>query len=52
VEPASDPKEIRNTWGIQSLPWLVLLDKDHVVREEGFAPSSINAVLRAMAETP
>lgn len=29
-------KEVRLAWGVQSLPWLILTDAQHVVRAEGF----------------
>jgi hypothetical protein len=29
-------ERIRLVWGIQSLPWLILTDKEHIVRAEGF----------------
>ncbi len=29
-------EQIRLTWGVKSLPWLVLIDRNHVVRAEGF----------------
>ncbi|MEN6337265.1 MAG: hypothetical protein ABFE01_23665 [Phycisphaerales bacterium] len=31
-----DLKAVRRTWGIRSLPWLILADEKHVVRAEGF----------------
>jgi len=31
-----DPDVVRRSWGTKSLPWLILTDKDHVVRAEGF----------------
>ncbi|MHC4074668.1 MAG: peroxiredoxin family protein, partial [Planctomycetota bacterium] len=31
-----DQNEIRAAWGVKSLPWLILTDKDHTIREEGF----------------
>jgi hypothetical protein len=33
----ADVKKTTSVWGIQSLPWLVLTDAQHVVRAEGFA---------------
>lgn len=33
----SDEEETRFTWGVKSLPWLILTDKNHVVKAEGFA---------------
>ena len=29
-------EKVRFTWGVRSLPWLILTDSDHVVRAEGF----------------
>jgi hypothetical protein len=29
-------EKIRNNWGVQSLPWLILTDKNHIVTAEGF----------------
>jgi len=34
--------ELGNTWGIRSLPWLILTDKNHVVVAEGFALNELN----------
>ena len=31
-----DEEEIRFTWGVQSLPWLILTDTEHIVTAEGF----------------
>jgi len=31
-----DEKEVRFTWGVKSLPWLILTDKEHNVTAEGF----------------
>jgi len=28
-------EEIHSTWGVKSLPWLILTDKQHIVRTEG-----------------
>jgi hypothetical protein len=30
-------KRVRFTWGVQSLPWLILTDRSHVVQAEGFS---------------
>jgi peroxiredoxin len=32
-----DEEKIRFTWGVRSLPWLILTDKKHIVRAEGFS---------------
>jgi hypothetical protein len=29
-------------WGVRSLPWLILTDKQHVVTTEGFAPAELD----------
>ncbi len=31
-----DEEEIRFNWGVKSLPWLILTDKEHTVTAEGF----------------
>jgi hypothetical protein len=41
-----DEEEIRFTWGVKSLPWLVLTDKEHIVRAEGFAISELDQKVR------
>lgn len=33
----ADLRQMRQTWGIRSLPWLILADAEHIVRAEGFA---------------
>lgn len=37
----------REAWGARGLPWLILTDRDHVVRAEGFDPSEIEQLLTA-----
>jgi hypothetical protein len=32
-----DTDEIKFNWSVQSLPWLILTDKEHIVNTEGFA---------------
>ena len=44
-----DFEKQRPAWGIKALPWLVLTDKDHVVRAEGFAVSELEAKLKDLA---
>jgi len=41
---------IRFTWGVRSLPWLILTDTEHVVRAEGFAVSELERTLEAQME--
>ena len=35
------------TWGVRSLPWLILTDKKHIVLEEGFNISELNSKLES-----
>jgi hypothetical protein len=37
-----DEEKTRFTWGVRSLPWLILTDKKHVVRAEGFALTELD----------
>jgi hypothetical protein len=34
-------KQVRFTWGVRSLPWLILTDRNHIVRAEGIPPAEI-----------
>jgi len=36
-------EKIRFAWGVQSLPWLILTDLEHIVRAEGFGLSELDA---------
>jgi len=38
-------EDTQRTWGMQSLPWLILADKSHVIRAEGFAPTELQTKL-------
>ena len=40
-----DSDEIRATWGVKALPWLILTDKDRKVTADGFAVSDLDKVL-------
>jgi hypothetical protein len=33
----SDLEKTRYTWGVRSLPWLILTDQEHIVKANGFA---------------
>ncbi|UCF17258.1 MAG: hypothetical protein JSW59_07310 [Phycisphaerales bacterium] len=39
---AEDLEKARYAWGVKSLPWLILTDKNHIVRAEGFGPSELD----------
>ena len=43
---ASDFETRRFRWGIEALPWLILADKGHAVRAEGFAIDELDKVLQ------
>ncbi len=38
-----------STWGVTSLPWLVLTDREHIVRAEGFGISELEQKMRLIA---
>ncbi|MBA7471316.1 hypothetical protein ES707_06622 [subsurface metagenome] len=40
-----DIEKIRFVWGVRSLPWLILTDKQHVVTAEGFTLDELNEKL-------
>ena len=37
-----DAEQIRFNWGVKSLPWLILTDKNHIVITEGFSISELD----------
>jgi len=41
----ADIEKTRFVWGVRSLPWLILTDKQHVVTAEGFAPAELDEKL-------
>ncbi|MBN1806053.1 MAG: redoxin domain-containing protein [Sedimentisphaerales bacterium] len=42
----SKEEKIRFTWGVRSLPWLILTDKKHIVRAEGFNLSELDEKIK------
>lgn len=46
-----DETKTRLTWGIRSLPWLILTDKEHVMRAEGFSISELGKELELITGT-
>jgi len=46
-----DFNKLRYAWGVQSLPWLILTDKDHVVRAEGFQLGDLDGMLAQSTQT-
>ncbi len=47
VVPAGAKKSDRTLrkWGVRALPWLILTDKGHIVRAEGFPLGELDTVL-------
>jgi hypothetical protein len=42
--------EVRFAWNVQSLPWLVLTDREHVVRAEGFGMAELTRKTQALGD--
>ncbi|MCH8119238.1 MAG: carboxypeptidase regulatory-like domain-containing protein [Planctomycetes bacterium] len=45
-----DEEETRFTWGVKSLPWLILTDRKHIVRAEDFRLSELDEKLSAISQ--
>ncbi|MGB2863239.1 MAG: M56 family metallopeptidase [Sedimentisphaerales bacterium] len=43
----ADEKETLFAWGVKSLPWLILTDRNHIVQAEGFVLSELDEKLKA-----
>jgi hypothetical protein len=48
-QKAAIGKEVRFACGVQSLPWLILTNKEHIVRAEGFGISELEQMERLTA---
>ena len=46
---ATDEGQIRFTWGVKSLPWLILADRKRVVTAEGFGLDQLDETIRELA---
>jgi Leucine-rich repeat (LRR) protein len=44
-----DKEKFRFAWGVRSLPWLILTDKNNIVRSEGFTLSDLNDKIKEAA---
>lgn len=42
-----DAEKTRFSWGVRSLPWLILTDSKHIVRAEGFGLTELDDKIRA-----
>ncbi len=45
-----DVEKAKFTWGVRSLPWLILTDTEHIVRTDGFGTNELNEKIKAMAD--
>ena len=43
-------QQIKFAWGVQSLPWLILTDNEHIVTAEGFSVSELDEKIKISAE--
>jgi hypothetical protein len=43
-----DEGKTRFTWGVKSLPWLILTDRSHVIHAEGFGFDSLDNMIEEM----
>jgi hypothetical protein len=41
-----DAEKVKSAWGVPSLPWLILTDRAHVVRAEGFSLDELEAKMQ------
>jgi hypothetical protein len=46
-----DEEEIRFTWGVKSLPWLILTNKQHIVIADGFNLDELEGKIKTIRET-
>jgi len=47
---AGDFQARKAAWGVQSLPWLVLTDKDRIVRAEGFGFDDLESKIKVLGK--
>ncbi|MBN1359255.1 MAG: carboxypeptidase regulatory-like domain-containing protein [Sedimentisphaerales bacterium] len=43
----ADEQKTRLTWGVRSLPWLILTDREHLVTAEGIALDELDAAIES-----
>ena len=44
----NDTEKTRFIWGVRSLPWLILTDKEHIVTAEGFSIAELDDKLKVL----
>ena len=42
-----DEEKIRFAWGVRSLPWLILTDRKHIIKSNGFSLGKLNEKIQA-----
>ena len=47
---AGKEEEVHLAWGVKALPWLILTDRKHIVRAEGFVLSELDGKLKQIDE--
>jgi len=45
-----DEEKIRFEWGVKSLPWLILTDREHIVRAEAFGLAELDEKIKAITQ--
>jgi len=45
-----DSEKIRFTWGVKSLPWLILTNRRHIVAAQGFSLSELNGKIEEVED--
>jgi hypothetical protein len=45
-----DAEKVRFTWGVKSLPWLILTDSKHIIRACGFSLGELDKNIQDVEE--
>lgn len=45
-----DIEKVRLSWGVKSLPWLILNDQQHIVRSNGFSLAELDEKIKAISQ--
>ena len=45
-----DEEKTRFNWGVRSLPWLILTDRQHIVTAEGFSIDELDGKISSISE--
>jgi hypothetical protein len=46
----NDFEKARFSWGIRSLPWLIVTDRTHIIRSTGFRINELNEKIKEMTD--